>query len=184
MLLPGCAPTVGPTGNLSQPVTTPEEAVEAARTFDPDDIDRSIRRLNAGVALGADLIAPLTPLLDDNDPTVRWAAIYMMSLVAVSPVDADLLMPALSDAEPTNRVVAAGALVGLGRVEAVNVLVDAIDSQDALPFDPLSRQIGDLAREALEYYTGNTFDDAAMWRNWRDTSAGRIVWDGARYVVR
>lgn len=165
----------------SAPVTR-EMAVAAVRNFDPAD-SASLGQLNRVAASRADVVPALAPFLEDDDPIRRWAAVYAVAWLTDSPAEADQLLVALEDGDVANRVIAAGSLSGLGYVESLPVLIEGFGSDELLPYHDPPRQVAELAQEALEAYTGQTFADVADWRGWWDAVKGSIRWDVNRYVA-
>ena len=161
------------------------EVKAAVAAFDPGRLG-AVGELNrvAGEA-GADAVPALAPFIGDPDPNRRFAALYVVARVARSRTDLDVLARALTDPVPAYRVIAAGSLAGKGEVRSLGVLVDALDpGGPTLPYSDPPRPAADLAREALEAYTGQKFPDAAGWKAWWASVKDRIRWDGKRYVVR
>ena len=76
-----------------------------------------------GAAVPAERILPaLTPLLEAEEPAVRWAAAYALMRLP-SPRTALALIPALGDRDPELR---ASAVRGLGAVKAAPQVLDAV----------------------------------------------------------
>jgi hypothetical protein len=159
-----------------------ERAVEAVEGFDPGS-SVSIDGLNQAVARGGDVIPALEPFLTDPDPARKWAALYVVALLANSDVDADAIVPVLEDPDPANQVIAAGSLCGLGRKAALPALIEGLAADAALPYTDPPRPVSDLAAEALEAYTGETFETQGEWEAWWDEVSAEIRWDGERYVA-
>jgi len=159
-----------------------EEAVAAVEGFDPARPD-SMDRLNQVVARGGDVISVLEPFVAGPDPIRTWAALYVVALLADSESDADVLAPLLLDPDPANRVIAAGSLAGLGRKDALPVLIQGLGAEAALPYTDPPRSAADLAAEALVAYTAESFATPEAWRSWWDGVGERLRWDGERYVL-
>ncbi|MGZ8579149.1 MAG: HEAT repeat domain-containing protein [Actinomycetota bacterium] len=166
-------------GSGGEGVVEPVEAVHGFVPGAPDSIDR----LNEVVAQGGDVIPSLEPLLTDSDPVRRWAALYVTAILADSEEDADVLTPVLRDPDLTNRVIAAGSLCGLGRKEAIPVLIEGLTAAAMLPYTDPPTPVADLAREAREAYTGESFESQGEWVAWWDEAGAEIRWDGERYVA-
>lgn len=159
------------------------DPVEAVTGFDPEALDRSIHDLN-GAALSIENVEPgLAELLRADDPTTRWAAVYVVALAA-GPDDLATLMPALDDPDPANRVIAAGSLASLGHVPALAILVEAVGSNVLLPYHHPERPAAELALEALHAFIDLTEEDPAAWADWWSANRADLVWDGERYVTR
>ena len=138
-----------------------------------------------------DVIEEATPLLASADSRTRFAAVYALGL-AVDADQADLLLPALEDPNPGLRILAGGALIGLGRVESIPVLIAALGSDDELPYlDPPTR-VWSIAHAGLAFYTGQDFGflvavrsgdeaarqaSAAAWNSWWVEVAPDLTWD-------
>jgi HEAT repeat protein len=88
----------------------------------------------------------------------------------------------LEDPELPLRVTAAGALSGEGVVESIPVLIEALGSDEELWYSDPPRPAADLAREALEAYTGEAFATPEEWEAWWGEVRGSLRWDGERYV--
>jgi len=159
------------------------KAVVAA--FDPGRLD-AVGELNrVAWQAGPDAVPALAPFIGDPDPNRRFAALYVVARVARAQTDLDVLATALTDPVPAYRVIAAGSLAGKGEVRSLGVLVDALDpGGPTLPYSDPPRPAADLAREALEAYTGEKFPDATSWKGWWGSVKDHVRWDGKRYVVR
>lgn len=102
------------------------------------------------------VLAALAKASKDEDPRVRTEALMGLSLARAG---GEALTAALDDESADVRRAAAD---GLGRVEytpAVEPLIEALQSQDAV----LRQHVG----KALEHQTGKNFgQDWALWREW------------------
>jgi hypothetical protein len=179
LLILSVAATACGNGEESEPPPTPAQAV---RGFDPDDVSASIDRLNRASFAAPSSIRQLGPFLDDEDGDRRWAAVYVAALL-VEEDTADLLIPVLQDPDPGLRVMAAGALSGIGVVESLPVLIEGLRSTQPLPYSDPPRLEADLAREALEAYTGESFRSPQEWDRWWAGVEDSVRWDGQRYVA-
>lgn len=157
-------------------------AVEAVESFDLDDIDESIARLNDVMAADAVVVSDLAPSLEAEDPGQRWAALYIVAFLTETEEDIETLMPVLDDEELAFRVIAAASLFGVGVAEAFPVLVEGLSTDEFLPYRDYPRLVSDLAREALEYYTGQSHSTVAEWEEWWESVESEISWDGEIYV--
>ena len=158
------------------------EPADAVRGFDPDDLDGSIDRLNRASFAPPSSVRSLAPLLEEPEPNQRWAAVYLAALM-VKEDTADVLRPALEDPVLPLRVTATGALASVGVVESLPVLIEALGSEEELWYSDPPRPAADLAREALEAYTGEAFPSPEQWAVWWDDVHGSLRWDGERFVA-
>lgn len=179
---PTAAPDVTPT-----PDPAGDDALAVVEAFDPA-VEGAIHSLNELVLQDGQItqenIAPaLAPLLEDENPDLRWAALYVVALVADTDEEAELLAPVLEDEIQAFQIVAAGSLARLGVVESLPVLIEGLASDSELYHSHPPELIADFARETLEHYTGESFADAAGWQAWWDASMDSLAWDGTQYVV-
>lgn len=95
-------------------------------------------------------------LVGSDDPDVRLAAIYALS-ITLSSVDVDAFSPILESTDPRERVLAAGGLLAVGDARAVPVLIALLDDDTpmALGFPPV--HVWERARVALLRATGEDF---------------------------
>jgi hypothetical protein len=181
-------PVATDSGQMAAPGPEAEAALAAVEAFDPAELDASIERLNAtlfpeGELTTDNVVALLAPLLVDEQPERRWAALYVVALAADSPQEAEALRAMLTDPEPIFRVHAAGSLARLGVVDALPVLIEGLDLEGGMPFSDPPLPVSDHARTTLEYYTGQSFPDAAGWRDWWEQTGEVLTWDGERFVA-
>jgi HEAT repeat protein len=153
------------------------DAVAALEAFDGalQARHRSFSRLNA--ALAADPAATREASLsrlESGDRDLRLAAVYALGL-SLEGGDADRLAPFLESGSEAERVLAATALLSTGDGRAVPVLIEALESEELLPFANPTR-VGEQARFALSSFTGESFGlDPAAWRAWWDEVAGSFA---------
>ncbi len=158
-----------------------ERAVAAVEAFDPAD-PSTIVRLNEIYRQGEDVVAALAPLLEHGDRDRRWAAVYLAGLLTDTAAEAETLRGALADPDPVIRIIAAGSLAGLGRVDALRVLVDGLGVDAPLfPHPNANLPASDLALETLTFYTGQEFSDPGAWRAWLSQTLDRLTWNGEAY---
>jgi HEAT repeat protein len=161
-----------------------DTALEVAEAFDPAEPD-TVLALNDVVAAGSDDAVPdLLALLNDEDANRQWAGLYLALLLTDSEDEIELLRPLLTHEEPVFRAMAAGTLAGLGEVESLAVLVEALASDADLPYSDPPRRLADYARIGLEALTGEEFADASGWERWWQEAEGNLTWDGEGYVAR
>lgn len=166
----------------STPDPQGEEALAVVEAFNPEDED-AIFKLNELVYDDRNVVPVLAPLLEHGDPNRRWAALYVIALLSDTDEEIEILMPVLEDENEAFRVIAAGSLSGKGIVMSIPVLIEGLSSEEQLPFSDPPRLAADLAREALEYYSGQTFTDPTEWQNWWTTVRDSIRWNGEHYVA-
>ena len=159
-----------------------ETAVAVVESFDPAEED-AVAGLNEVVHAGGDVVPALAPLLKDDDPNRRWAALYLIALLTDSEDEVAVLTPVLEDDELIFGVMAAGSLAGLGVVDSLPVLIEGLSSDAELPFSDPPRPLSAYARSTLEHYTGESFANAADWEDWWDEISSDIRWDGEGYVA-
>jgi len=145
-----------------------------------------------------DVIREAEELLGSPDLSTRFAAVYALGLT-VDESQAYLLVPALSDQNQGLRTIAAGALIGLGEVESIPILIEALVGDESLPYLEPPTRAWTLAHAALIHYTGRDFgfleavrsDDVvarqtavAAWQLWWAEAGLDLTWDAAsqRYV--
>ena len=183
----------GPTPeSMGTPVasrTTPEPVISA---FDASEA--SFLALHDAIDLDpASVIAEAQAALASADPETHFAAVYALGL-AVDAENADILRPVLEDPELALRAIAAGALIGLGEAESLPVLIEALDSDELLPYSHPPRPVWILADSALSAYTGMDFGipagadqraaSAAGWKDWWEANGAALTWDGFQWKVQ
>jgi HEAT repeat protein len=129
--------------------------------------------------------------LTSENPNVRFAAVYALGL-SVDAGSADILVPVLANPDPGLRLIAAGALSGLGIKESLPVLIEALGSDETVPYSHPPQPQWTFAESALVAYTGQDFgvveavtaDDQAArqaaldaWRAWWHANGEGLVWD-------
>lgn len=204
---PTAEPPATPAATASESATTPTEPGEPAATDSdatsmPDPAAEAAREIVESVDLvadeafltlndlafpdgdlsQADIVPGLAPLLDDEDPGRRWAALYVVALVTDSPGEIAVLLTVLEDPEPIFRVHAAGSLAGLGEVDALPALIAGLELEGDMPYSDPPLPVADHARMTLEHYTGQAFSDVAGWQAWWEQVGGDLTWDGQRYA--
>jgi hypothetical protein len=160
---------------------TEESAIEAVESFDPAD-EEAVASLNNIVYDGGDYVPSLEPLLDSEDPNVRWAALYVIANLTDTEDEIGVLTPILEDDEVIFSVMAAGSLAGLGVVDAIPALIRGLSSTAELPYSDPPQPLSSFALLTLEHYTGETFDDADDWQAWWDDVGSSIAWEDGQYV--
>lgn len=181
------SPTPGPTA-----VET-ATAVPIIEGF--DGTDESFRSLHGALESDPEgLILQAQAALGSSEIETRFAAVYALGL-AVDEANAGLLLPALRDPDLALRMIAAGALIGLGEPESIPILIAAMDTDDLLPHSHPPRPMWMFADATLRWYTridfGLTADaedqrqaSAEAWRNWWEENGASLTWDGEAWTVQ
>jgi HEAT repeat protein len=162
---------------------SPETAIDVVEAFDPAE-PGAVLSLNEVVAAGSEAVPDLLPLLENEDPNRQFAALYVALLLTDTDEEIALVAPLLAHAEMAIRTMVAGALAGLGVVEALPVLIEAMSSSADLPFSDPPRSLTAFAQSALEAYTRESFADAPAWEAWWRNVESSLEWDGETYVER
>ena len=179
---PATSPTIAATGPAaSGTASAGGDTVAAVRAFDGSEA--GFARLHDALDGGGDPVPALAALLKDADPTVRFAAIYLVALLTDTPAEIDVLRRALDDPAPELRAMAAASLAGRGVVEALPVLIDLLDSDAQLPYSRPPTPVADQAWAALNLLTAQAFTTAGEWRAWWAAASPGLRWDGSAYVA-
>lgn len=132
--------------------------------------------------------------LASPDAERRFPAVYALGLI-VEDGNLDILRPVLDDPELALRTIAAGALIGLGEAGSLPVLIEAMGSDEVMPFSHPPLPVWILADSALAAYTGIDFGiaagvedqrqaSAAAWRAWWEENGGSLTWDGSQWRLQ
>jgi hypothetical protein len=180
-------PTVDAEDATAPPDPEAMQARAIVESFDAGS-DDAIHQLNLlafpdGQPNPADIVPALAPLLEDEDPDRRWAALYVVALATDTPEEIEVLRGSLDDPELDYRVQAAGSLAGLGVVEALPVLIEGLSAGWDMPHSEPPLAVSEHARRTLEHYTSQSFEDQAAWQDWWEQIQDSIQWDGERYVA-
>jgi hypothetical protein len=144
-----------------------------------------------------DLRAAALRQLGDGRADVRYAAVYALALTAAPGPAEDALRGLLTAPEPTNRLLAAAALAGIGGKEALPVLIGELGSGGWVGYSEPPVQGWQLARLALLVYTGQDFGlrgaqtrtaaarSQKAWRRWWASYGSALRWDpnARRYTL-
>ena len=135
--------------------------------------------------------------LRDEDPDVRYATLFALAMTAEPGASLDALRPFLQSADPSERLMAAGALVAQGEKAGLPVLIDSLTATAPLRFYDPSLLAWQFARSTLIQYTDEDMgllarpgakwepeQAQARWRAWWQTSEPRIGWTGQYFTVR
>lgn len=160
-------------------------------SFDPtEDPDGGFAALNRFVAeqpdLAADVAAGLVHVDDDH---TRYAAVYVLALTVRTNDQAAALRAAYEDELPYVRALAAGSLIGLGDVSAIEELIELTTTTDEVLGSEPSLFVDRFASRTLTAYTGEDFGvlqargsserEAARerWLRWWERVRDDIRWD-------
>lgn len=168
--------------NTVEPVATADpvavvDPIVALEQFDASDAGSWSRaRLNSAVVFepAATRQAALERL-DSDDPDVRIAAVYALSMT-LAPEDADSLAPLLGSGSPAERVLAGAGMLASGDSRAVPVLIEALGIDDPLPFGAPPLRVWEQARWALLPFTGQDFGLAEAATS-EEASATASAWE-------
>lgn len=190
--LAACGGDGGPDGEAGPP----EDPILA---FDSSPLKRepSFRALYAQIhARPAELREAALAHLRDADPDVRYASLFALAMTAEPGAPLDALRPFLQSSDPSERMMAAGALVANGEKAGLPVLIDALTSTAPLRFHDPSLLAWQLARSTLIQYTDEDMGllarpgarwepeaAQARWRAWWQKSEPHVTWTGQYFTV-
>jgi len=170
--LTGCSAEEAQMGALAPISAVIESFTPASGRTDPAFAQLNTLVLEAP-RLAAQAAASLTTASREQ---TRLGAIYVLGLTARSPRELAALRRALGDRILEHRVIAAGALIGMGEKEAIPVLIEALRRTGRLPFSNVSEAAH--AAEALGAYTGQDLgSDAEAWSDWFEAEGPALTWD-------
>lgn len=168
--------------------------------FDSSPLKRepSIRALYAQIhARPAELREAALAHLRDGDPDVRYASLFALAMTAEPGASLDALRPFLQSTDPSERMMAAGALAANGEKAGLPVLIEALTSTAPLRFHDPSLLAWQLARSTLIQYTDEDMGllarpgarwepeaAQARWRAWWQKNESRLGWNGQYFTVR
>jgi hypothetical protein len=161
---------------------------EILDSFDISDLNTSFSRLHYLIAIGPDqkVVAAIKVRLGSTNPQIRFAAIYLLIHIA-GEAETALLLEAVKDPVPAFRAIAAGALIGLGERSAFPILIDALMSDDNLPYSDPPKPLRVFSQQTLEAYVAEESRPAGAddWADWWAVHQERLMWSNAlkRYVL-
>ncbi len=175
--------------SVSPPVYSDEiKPAEILDTFDISNLNTSFSRLHYLIAIGPDqkVVAAIKMRLDSINPQIRFAAIYLLIHIA-GEAETVLLLEAAKDSVPAFRAIAAGALIGLGERSAFPILIDALMSDDNLPYSDPPKPIRVFSQQTLEAYVAEESRPAGAddWADWWAVHQEQLTWSDPlkRYVL-
>lgn len=166
------------------------DAVNAIAAFNPAD-ERTFERLEQVIDAGGVDVAALKPQLASRTINRRWAAAYVGHNVARNEADHRALQPLLKDRHPTIRAMAAFALFGNGKKQALPALIALLKSRQLFMFGEPPLPLAVLADQRLTALThadfGFDFEGSARarrraigrWEKWYRDVRSTIRWDPA-----
>jgi len=174
----------------SASIKTVSNIVDSFDEEDPDSYD-NVENI---VDLGESAVPEVLVLLDSEDLTERWAAVYALSRVSHDADDAkkkDILVAlrkAFDDDDPTIRQTAAGTAVGLGETDGFPILIDYLRSDYSRLLSAPPRSMSSYSIRVLRYYAGKDFGydlhvsmnqrevSIKKWENWWSENKDNLVW--------
>ena len=180
---------------IPEQVSQDPDLIESIAGFDPSNAGASFRTLHllAGQESKGDFLnktEELTSLLSSEQWPERFAAIYFLGLV-IDESNAAILVKSLGDKDERLRVMAAGSLIGLGEKRSIPVLIDAISSEELMPFSRPSTPLALLSADALPHFTEGDFElleskdsvslgeAADKWKQWWKSKGDDLEWAAA-----
>ena len=167
-------------------VTSSVDAADALRTFGADTqagVTASFGAVEAEVRKDPSALRDAAiPLIDAPDPSVRFAAIYALSLTADNASSRRALEPVLASGDVSERLLAAEAMLRGGDESALSVVIDALSNDSSMELWEPPMPVWRFARLMLLGATGldfglqsaQTLDDAVVakraWEHWWRTS--------------
>jgi hypothetical protein len=155
---------------------SPEKAIAA---FDPSNaaIEASFSKLNVAardkpVALRQAALAHLK----DSNPDVHYAAVYALALTVTGSQGSKEMAALLTAVSLDDRLLAAGALTGIGDKRGLPVLIAALDQDGQLLYRDPPQAAFQFARTELLYFTKNDFGTASS-TDFASTAATKPSWE-------
>lgn len=151
-------PVVSQATEGSEAATT-SEVSDLARVLDafgsaPELVDEDFRALNSLVRTNpGEVRDAVIERLGASDPILRYAAVYGLALTADDADSMAALVAILASPDISERMLAAGSLISRGDKSAFPVLIDALDSDDAVAFRDPPQRAWQFARFVLIQYT-------------------------------
>ncbi|HET7678777.1 MAG TPA: HEAT repeat domain-containing protein [Xanthobacteraceae bacterium] len=169
---------------LAQTKNLPERAIVE---FSFADLKKSYHLLNqAGFEQRAALRNAALTRLNDTDARVRYAAIYALAITADAKAGANALAGVLGSGSTDERLLAAGALAGIGDKRGFPALIDALDDRTQLEYRLPPTLALHFAKSQLLWFTTQDFglksatsdeqiaNTKAAWQQW---------WQKARFSL-
>ena len=126
----------------------PADAIVSALRSSPSS--GRIHALNAAAHRHRGDVSSLAPLLDAEEPDVRFGAVYVASLWADDAGDIAVLAPLLDDPNESIRAMVAGSLTGLEHDGARDVLGSLRASSALMPFSDPPITVGRFTSDVLD----------------------------------
>ncbi len=134
--------------------------------------------------------------LDEADVAARFAALYVLARTAEPGESQEALRPFLESPDVTERLLAAQALLVRGEKAAFPVLIDLLDSQEAIAYWDPPQQAWEAASFTLFQYTdedlgligaeeyASTAAAKPAWGAWWEQNQDALLWDESAGVYR
>jgi hypothetical protein len=120
--------------------TSSNSAIAAIAEFDDAELARSLGAIDESALADPDALrAEALVGLSEGEPNSRFACVLALTMTAstADPASVEALRTLSSSSDVTERLLAAGALAALGEKNGVDVLIDAMVSEESLRnFDP------------------------------------------------
>ena len=129
--------------------------------------------------------------LRDSSPTVHYAAVYSLALTVTPSQGTTEMVAMLGAVSIDDRLLAAGALTGIGDKRGLPVLIAALDIADQLSYRDPPQPAFDFARTELLFFTTQDYglksaSDLAgvaatkpSWESWWQANQSSIHFDDA-----
>jgi hypothetical protein len=140
---------------LAQTKSPPERAIVE---FSFADLKKSYHFLNqAAFEQRVTLHHAALARRNDTDPRVRYAAIYALAITADAKSGANALVDVLGSGIADERLLAAGALAGIGDKRGFPALIDALDDRTELEYRLPPTLALHFAKSQLLWFTQQDF---------------------------
>ena len=180
---------------VAAPASPNSDAVNAVAGFNPSRQD-SFERLEAVIDARAADVAALGPRLRAANRTRRWAAMYVAHNLPRTSAGLRILAGRLGDGDPSIRAMAAFAVLGGGREQAIPVLIALLRSRGEMRFGEPPEPLATMANARLVRLTGANFRFNAKagarartrairaWESWWRQVRAKIRWDAVAHRFR
>lgn len=158
-------------------------------SFSTDDLNTSFAQLHYLASHNSDdrILAAAAVRLDSMNPEVRFAAIYLLVHIA-SESEIPLLIHAMHDDIDSFRTIAAGALIGLGYKPSIPVLIEALTSNEFLPYSDPPELLSVFCQRALQGYLDEDVRPVKKgdWPDWWAKHNEQLMWseNAKKYVLQ
>jgi hypothetical protein len=169
---------------IIQPIDQKEKILSIIKTFD-EKTPTSFFAAEEIIKMGEKAVPALLDLTTDPDLKIRWACVYSLGRLGhqVDEKAKESIISALNEMAKTDqntglRGGAAAAIVSLGEIRGIPVLIESLDSQEAIPFMEPPQLLREFSLDVLKFYTQKDFGyDLASWRGWWQENEANLIWD-------